>query len=219
MSGVLRVRVLLAEGQELYLEKLAGAIGDTPEFELVGTARDGIEALALIRDERPDVAVLEHGLVGLDGMAILAAVDRDELATRVVLLSAEPEQRRAYEAIGAGAACYLTRRARPEQIRAAVAAAAAGSNVFDDLVHPDLFAEVRRRSSEGERALDPELRRVLELTAAGLSPPEVADRMGVSHTTVKGRLRILHRRLEVRAPTAAAAEAVYRGLIAYPVSG
>lgn len=216
-TGEARTRVLLADDQEIFLEKLVEAIDDAPDFVLIGTAQQGNEALTMIREQTPDVAVVEPWIHGLDGMALLTAIDRDELETRVVLLSAEPDADRPYEAIGAGASCYLTRQSRPEEIRAAIAAAAAGGSVFDDLVHPALFAAVRQRGALGRPPLDPELRRILELTAGGLTPPQVAERMGVSHTTIKSRLRLINRRLDVTAPTAAVAEAVHRDLIDYPV--
>jgi len=179
------LRVLLADRQEMYLEALVRAIEDDPDYELVATTSEGYTALELIRTEAPHVAVLDPSLPGLDGLAILKAVDRDALSTRVVMLSAEPEDRRPYQAIAAGASCYLTRGSRPEQIRAAIATAAGGSNIFDERLHPTLYAEVRRRTHEAEPPLDPALLEVIELTADGLDPIEVAERLRVSATTVK----------------------------------
>jgi two-component system, NarL family, nitrate/nitrite response regulator NarL len=204
---------VVADRQEMYLEALSGLIAGDPWFELVGTATLGTEALSLIRALAPDVAVLDPSLTGIDGIEILAAIERDGLATSVVLLSAEPEERRPYAAIGVGARCYLTRCARPQEILGAIVSAAAGVEVIDERLHPALLAELRRRVHEDEPVLDPAIREVIELTAAGLNPSEVAAVLQVSATTVKSRLRVLYRRFDVGAATAAVAEAVRRRLI------
>lgn len=208
-----RLRVLLADRQEMYLESLSLAVTDDGAYELIGSTTDGFAALELIRTKRPHVAVLDPSLSGLDGLAILKAIERDALATAVVMLTAEPEDRRPYDAIAAGARCYLTRAARPAAISAAITAAATGSAIFDDHLHPALFAEVRRRFKEQEPALDPATREVIELTAAGLNPNQIAAELQVSATTVKTRLQGLYARLGVSSATAAAVEAVRRRLI------
>ncbi len=207
------VSVLVADRDQLYLGALSALIERSPGQELVGTSLDGFAALELIRSAVPTVAVLDPGLPGLAGLAILNAIERDELPTRVVMLSGDPEDRRPYDSLAAGARGYLTRNAGEEEICAAITAAATGGAVIARRLHTALVGEIRRRGHAEESALDPATREVVVLTAAGLSPIEVAAQMHVSPTTVKGRLHSLYKALDVSAPTAAVAEAVRRRLI------
>jgi two-component system nitrate/nitrite response regulator NarL len=203
----------VADRDELYLEALSKVVKRQPSQELVGTSRDGFAALELIRNLLPGVAVLDPSLPGLDGLRVLHAIERDELPTRVVMLSAEPEERRPHDALAAGARGYLTRHVTEQEICAAITAAGTGGAVISARLHPSVVAEICRRSSPEEPPLDRATREVTELTAAGLSAAEIAQRLHLSASTVKSRLHCLYKALGVNAPTAAVAEAIRRHLI------
>ena len=205
--------MVVADRDELYLSSLAEIIEREPGQELAGASTGGFQALNLVRSARPAVAVLDPGLPGLDGLAILNAIERDELPTRTVFLSGEPETRRPYDAVAGGARGYLTRLAGAQDICAAITAAAAGGMVLSPQIHSALVSEIRRRSEPQEPPLDRGTQEVIELTAAGFSPAEIAQRLHLSASTVKSRLHSLYRRLGVRSPTAAVAEAIRRRLI------
>jgi two-component system nitrate/nitrite response regulator NarL len=91
MTTRTRIRVVMAEDHPIYLEGLSRAIKDQPELELVGTATNGRDALATIRELQPDVAVLDVRMPGLSGTEVLSAIMRDHLPTRVV--TARPSSR------------------------------------------------------------------------------------------------------------------------------
>ena len=157
-----RVRVLAADGHPLYRDALTRAIKERPELELVGQARDGREALDAIGSERPDVAVLDRTLSGLSGEQILNAVGRDGLATRVVMLAAEPDPGLVYAAIANGAAGYLTKDADARELCDAISAVARGRTVLSPQLQAGIAGrdppEGRRRAPlpERPRARDPE---------------------------------------------------------------
>jgi two-component system nitrate/nitrite response regulator NarL len=205
--------VVLADRDELYLEALSRAVKRQPDQELVGTGKDGFAALGLIRSLLPGVAVLDPTLPGLDGLRVLHAIERDQLPTRVVMLCAEPEERRPHDALAAGARGYLTRYAGEQEICAAITAAGTGGAVISARLHPGVVAEICRRSSPGQPRLDERASEVIELTAAGFSPSEIALQLYLSVSTVKSRLHCLYKALGVSAPTAAVAEALRRHLI------
>ena len=95
------VRVLVADRQPLFGEAMVRAIDRHPAQEVVGCTVDGYESIALIASTRPDVAVLELGLRSLDGLAVLGAVVRDELATRVLFISDAGDPAAVYAAVRA----------------------------------------------------------------------------------------------------------------------
>src|SRR2546421_11925965 len=111
-----RVRVLVADDHPLYREALADTVRQRPDLELVAKVASGREALAEIRDAPPDVAVLEVKMPDLDGTDLVDAVTRDDLPTRVVLLSAFVDSALAYPALGAGAAGDLSKASTGQRI-------------------------------------------------------------------------------------------------------
>src|SRR5579859_5623026 len=88
MSPQTRTRVLIADDHPLFRDGLARRIKERPELELIGESADGAEELEAIRELRPDVAVVDIKMPRLDGLRVAAAVARDELPTRVLILSA-----------------------------------------------------------------------------------------------------------------------------------
>lgn len=121
------VTIVLADAHESYSAGLARAITEYPGLELVGVASDGREALALILRQRPDVAVLDIRLPGLDGFAVSERLMacREATETRVVLLTALPDAAQYARARSVGASDYLEKGAPREQICDALVNAAA----------------------------------------------------------------------------------------------
>src|SRR5690349_3321741 len=103
------VRVYLADDHPLFLEAMAGAIRERADMELVGEARTGTEALAGIRELRPDVALLDMRLGELTGLDVLELSVADGTRTRFVFLSAHVDSALVYAALAGGAAGYLSK--------------------------------------------------------------------------------------------------------------
>ena len=180
---------------------------------MVASTADGYEAIALIASTRPDVAVLELALRSLDGLAVLGAVVRDELATRVLFISDANDPAAVYAAVAGGACGYLTKRADAEELCDAVATVAAGGIVIAEELHHALDEGIRWRArTEGPR-IDDATREILVLTAAGRTVREISGQVHLAPSTVKSRLHSLYKALGVSAPTAAVAEAIRRHLI------
>src|SRR3954467_4247375 len=104
MSNGTRVRVYVADDHPVFRDGVVLALRRRPEFEVVGEAEDGRTALEEIRELKPDVALLDVKMPGLDGHTVLRAIQRDDLPTAVVLLSATVLPPEAREALAAGAA-------------------------------------------------------------------------------------------------------------------
>ena len=171
-----RITVLVADDHPLYREAVVRAVRGRPDFELVGEAGDGREALEAIRADRPDVAVLDVEMPSLRGVDIVDALRRDGLATRVVLLSAHLESDTVYEAVAGGVAAYLSKSAPGERICDAIAAVARGEVILPAEVQAGLAAEIRLRSEPGRPALSPrETRSWASSRRACPRPPSAAS--------------------------------------------
>jgi two-component system, NarL family, nitrate/nitrite response regulator NarL len=207
------VRVLVADDHPLFREAIVRTVRERPDLELVGEAADGRAALTAIRELRPDVAVIDVKMPELDGLQVVAAVKRDALPTRIVVLSAFLDGAIVFQAVAAGAAAYLSKEADRSEIGDAVAAVARGETVLSREAQAGIAAEVRQRGTQERPLLTPREREVLGHVAAGCGAPEIARLIHLSPATVKGHLQSLYEKLGVSDRAAAVAEAMRRGLL------
>jgi two-component system nitrate/nitrite response regulator NarL len=194
-------------------EGLLRAVGDQPHLELVGSAGDGRAALDAIRELRPDVALLDVKMPHLDGIAVVRAVTREELPTRVVFLSAYVDSAVAYRAVAEGAAGFISKEASSQAVCEAIVAANRGETVMSPEVQSGIAEEIRLRSAPERLSLSARENEVLVLIAQGLSAPDIGKRLHLSPATVKGHLHSLYEKLGVSERAAAVAEAMRRGLL------
>ena len=159
------------------------------------------------------VAVLDYRMPGLDGAEVAAAVLRDELPTRVLLISADDDATIVYNAISQGAAGFLPKESTRAEIVAAVLACAHGRDVISPGLAAGLAGEIRRRAEPAGPALSPREREVLDLIATGKSIPAIATQLFLAPSTVKTHVQRLYEKLGVSDRAAAVAEAMRRKLL------
>jgi len=208
-----RVTVVVADDHPLYREGVVRALLASGQIEIVAEAEDGRSALAAILQQLPDVALLDYKLPELDGVAVTHAIVREQLATRVLLVSAFTDSGIVYKALETGAAGFISKEARREQIADAVLACARGENVVPPDVAAGLVSEIRLRKQHDAPALTPREQEILHLIAAGKSLPQIAKELYLGLTTVKTHVQHLYEKLGVSDRAAAVASAMRRGLI------
>lgn len=208
-----RVSVILADDHPVYRGGLRDMLSRWPEIELLGSCGNGREALAMIREHEPDVALLDIRMPELDAFGVLNAVVRDGLATRVCLLSAEESSESVYAALGGGARGFLSKDATGDEIAEAIMTVARGGTALDQRSQDAIADGVRRRADARHELLSGREREVLRLTAEGLSAAEVGERIHLAPSTVKTHLQHTYEKLGVRDRAAAVAEAMRRGLL------
>jgi two-component system, NarL family, nitrate/nitrite response regulator NarL len=208
-----RVRVVVADDHPLYRDGVVRALAGSGQIEVVAEVGNGRDALTEIQEKAPDVALLDYKLPNLDGVAIAHAINRDSLATKVLLLSAFTESGLVYEALQTGAAGYLAKEARREQIVDSVLACARGETVVPSELASGLVSEIRMRAAHDAPALTEREREILRLIAEGKSLPEIAKQLFLGVTTVKTHVQHLYEKLGVSDRAAAVAEAMRRRLI------
>ncbi|AUN41674.1 response regulator transcription factor [Tsukamurella tyrosinosolvens] len=196
------IRVVLADDQEMVRIGFAMILGAAPDMEVVGQASDGVEAVAVIAETRPDVALLDIRMPRLDGIEVSRRVV--ESATRVVIVTTFGEPDYVDAALGAGASGFLLKDAGPDLLIAAVRAAATG----DALISPELTVDLLARSRASGRRdaaaaatlaeLTAREREVAQCVARGRTNAEIADELVISLGTVKTHLGAITRRLGAR---------------------
>jgi two-component system nitrate/nitrite response regulator NarL len=212
-SAQQRVTVVVADDHPLYRDGVVRALKASGRVEVVAEAGDGRTALDEIARHQPTVALLDYKLPELDGVAVTNAVVRDGLPTRVLLVSAFTDSGVVYRALETGAAGFVSKEARREQIVDAVLACARGENVVPPDVAAGLVSEIRLRRQDDAPALTPREQEILRLIAEGRSLPEIARELFLGLTTVKTHVQHLYEKLGVSDRAAAVASAMRRGLI------
>ena len=208
-----KVSVVVGDDHPLFREGVVRALTGSDGIDVLGEADDGAAALAMIRELRPQVALLDFRMPHLDGTQVAAAVVRDELPTRVLLLSAHDESSVVYQALQAGAAGFLPKESTRAEIVSAVLDCAAGRDVLPPSIAAGLVGEVRRRSEPSGPTLSAREREVLGLIAQGASIPVIASQLFLAPSTVKTHVQRLYEKLGVNDRGAAVAAAMRQGLL------
>ncbi|ANW66885.1 MULTISPECIES: response regulator transcription factor [Mycolicibacterium] len=208
-----RVRVVVGDDHPLFRDGLVRALSSSDTIEVVAEAPDGVAALTAIRDHRPDVALLDHQMPGLDGAEVAAAVTRDALPTRVLLVSAHDDPAVVYHALQQGAAGFLPKESTRAEIVSAVLDCAKGRDIVAPRLASGLAVEIRRRAEPAGPTLSAREREVLGFIAAGRSIPSIAEELFLAPSTVKTHVQRLYDKLGVSDRAAAVAEAMRRGLL------
>jgi two-component system, NarL family, nitrate/nitrite response regulator NarL len=212
VSGKL-VRVVVGDAHPLFREGVVRALTGSGQIKVVAEAEDGAGVLALIRQHLPDVALIDYRMPELDGTQVAAAVRRDELRTRVLLLSAHDDAAIVYRALEEGAAGFLSKESTRAELVSAVLDCARGRDVVTASLTSGLAGEIRRRAQPAGPALSAREREVLRMIAAGLTVPTIAKQLFLAPSTVKTHVQRLYEKLGVGDRAAAVAEAMRRGLL------
>ena len=186
------IRVLIADDQRVVREGLAMIIGLINGIEVVGTAGDGIEAVAVARREQPEVVLMDLRMPGMDGTEATRRIRATLPETQVLVLTTYADDESVFPALQAGARGYLTKDASAEEIEQAIRALAAGRTHLDPTIQQRLVAAVldvpsppRGHTQPFPDDLTKREAEVLKLIAAGLSNPDIATALVVSNATVK----------------------------------
>ena len=204
------IRLLIADDHPVVRDGLSGMFDPDPDFEVVGEASDGAEAIRLAQALKPDVILMDLRMPGMDGVAAITEIARQGIPVRVLVLTTYDTDSYVLPAIEAGATGYLLKDAPRAELLRAVRAAAAGQGVLSPSVATRLMSRVRTPAPEllSQRELE-----VLELVAAGTTNRDAAVRLFISEATVKTHLLHIYAKLGVADRAAAVAEAYNRGLL------
>ena len=208
-----KVRVVVGEDHPLFRDGLVRALTSSGAVDVVAEADDGVAALALIKTHLPDVALLDYRMPGMDGAKVAAAVRRDDLPTRVLLLSAHDESAIVFHALAEGAAGFLPKESTKTEIVKGVLDCAKGRDVVSAAMAAGLAGEIRRRGEAETPVLSPREREVLNFIAQGHTIPAIAAELYLAPSTVKTHVQRLYEKLGVGDRAAAVAAAMRRGLL------
>ena len=205
------IRLLIADDHPVVRDGLRGMLASEADFEVVGEAGSGAEAVRLTERERPDVVLMDLQMPEVDGATATAEIARRFPETRV--LTTYDTDADILRAVEAGATGYLLKDTPRERLFPAIRSAARGETVLAPAVATRL---VNRMRVPAEEALTSREIEVLELVARGASNADAAAALFISEATVKTHLLHIFGKLGVDDRTAAVVQALQRGIIALP---
>ena len=210
-----RIRILVADDHPMLREGLVAVLGTQPDFEVVGEAADGSEAVRLAETLRPDVILLDLEMPGVDGVAALEGLRDAGSTSRAIVFTAYDTDQRILGALRAGARGYLLKGASRTEIFDAIRTVHAGGSLLEPGVTTRLLDQLREDRQPRE-PLTPRELEVLVLISEGLHNSEIAERLFVTERTVKFHVSSILAKLGADNRTEAVAVAARRGLIQMP---
>jgi DNA-binding NarL/FixJ family response regulator len=204
------IKLLVADDHPIVRDGLSSLFAREPEFEVLGEAADGAEAVRMAEELLPDVILMDLRMPGMDGVTAITELARRGVAARVLVLTTYDTDSHVLPAIEAGATGYLLKDAPRDELLRAVRAAARGESVLSPAVAARLMSRVR---SPGAGPLSQREIQVLELVASGTTNREAAARLFITEATVKSHLLNIYAKLGVSDRAAAVAQAFNQGLL------
>lgn len=210
------IRLLLADDHPVYRDGLAALLRSVPGVEVVGTAGDGLEAVALAAELQPDVVVMDVQMPGLDGIGATRQITADSPHIGVVVLTMSEDDGTVFAAMRAGALGYLLKGANQAEIIRAITAVAQGEAIFGAAVARRVAEFFAAPPAPGPSTVFPQLtsreREVLDLLAAGRSNAQIASALFLSPKTVRNNVSNIFAKLHVADRAAAIVQARDAGL-------
>jgi DNA-binding NarL/FixJ family response regulator len=207
---VKRIRLVIADDHPVVLDGLRGMLKSQSDFEIVGEASNGADAVRLTKELSPDVVLMDLRMPVLDGVSAIREIKTHKLDVHMLVLTTYDSDADILPALEAGATGYLLKDVAREQLFAAIRALARGEPVLAAAVAAKLIAKVR---GPVEDRLSKREIEVLELVAVGASNSDIAERLHISQATVKSHLINIFGKLGVSDRTAAVTVALQRGIL------
>jgi DNA-binding NarL/FixJ family response regulator len=189
------IRVAVADDHGVLRDGLAGVIAAQLDMELVATAADGAEAVAICRSASPDVVLMDLEMPVLDGIEATRQILVDAPGTAVLVLTSFSDRRRITGALEAGAVGYLLKDASAEEVVRGIRTAAAGGSPLDPRAARSLLEA--KNAPDPLAGISPREREVFALLLDGMPNKLIARRLGISEKTVKSHLTRIFRGIGV----------------------
>lgn len=214
MSGR-AIRIVVADDHPVVRDGLIAMLRTQPDFEVVGQAATGEEALTLTATAEPDVLMLDLAMPEPDGVGVLRALAERGAAVRVIVFTVFDTDERIIAAVEAGAAGYLLKGAPREEVFTAIRTVATGGSLLAPVAATAVLRRVRgEAAADALPSLTPRERSVLAHLGRGLGNKQIAAALGITERTVKFHMSAVFAKLGASNRTEALARALQTGLLA-----
>jgi DNA-binding NarL/FixJ family response regulator len=212
------ITMILGEDHSLMRAGTRSILDKYPEFQVVGEAEDGLQALALISQLKPDVAILDIRMPKMNGIEVVRQMKKVSPETKALMLTAYDDDDYILALMEAGASGYLLKTAHEKELVESIKSIKSGEPVLDPAIAVKIARLWAQRGTPSQSGgvieqLSPRELEVLELAAKGLRNKAIADKLGISIRTVEGHFNSIFSKLNVSSRMEAVLEALSKHLV------
>jgi DNA-binding NarL/FixJ family response regulator len=212
----MQTTIVLADDHRIVREGIRKLLETREDFQVVGEASDGEEAVQMVLEKKPDVAVMDIWMPRLSGIDATRRIGKRGLATKVLVLSMHESRTYVEEVLRAGAAGYIVKNAASQDLLNAIDAVCSGASYLSPTITQQVVDAIARPGDavpSGAAALTDREREVLQLIAEGMSSKEIANMLGVSLKTVDSHRSNLMEKLDIHKVSGLVRFAIRAGLV------
>lgn len=207
-----KTKVLVADDHKLVREGIVKLLGFYEELEVIGEAKDGLETVEKIRNEFPDLVLLDLNMPRMNGIDTIKKIKEIAPNIRVLILTIHDDEEYIYEVTKAGAEGYIQKDIEPDELRNSIKKVMNGNKVFPTKIEEKVDEQINTKKSNLEELSNRE-NEVLELLAQGMSNRDIAEELYISEKTVKNHVSSILRKFSVNDRTQAVIVALKNGLV------
>ena len=208
------IKLVVVDDHTLFRRGLVGLLSDMPEFNVIGDAANGVDALGLIHERKPDVVLLDVNMPDMDGIQTVQAIRKAGLSVRILMLTISQSDSDLLNAIRMGADGYMLKNTEPEALREGILRLVRGEGVLSpEITGTVMRALARSEGSTPQPILSDREMEVLRCLADGLTTQQIGNQLFISENTVKTHVRHILEKLEASNRTEAVSKAISLGLI------
>lgn len=209
------IKILIADDHPVVREGLNAMLSREVDFEVVGEAKDGVEAVSIVKELKPDVVLMDLRMPEMDGVQAMRQIRLTDPDVKFIILTTYSDDDYIFSGIEAGARAYLLKDAPRDELFKAIRAVYKGESLIQPVVASkllDRFSQLSRRTPSGEELSERELE-VLRLMAKGAANKEISAELNIAQSTVKTHITNIFQKLAVNDRTEAVTQAIKKGLI------
>jgi two-component system, NarL family, response regulator NreC len=207
-------RILLVDDHQMFREGLKAVLKSETDFQVVGEAENGIQAVELCRELTPDVVIMDISMPEMSGVEAAGKIHAESPAVKIIILSMHTEKRYILGALKAGATGIVAKNSASAELLTAIETVVSGQTYLSPSVSNVLVQNILESGSDnGEKMLSPRERQILQLIAMGKGTKEIGEELGISNKTVEAHRMQLMNKLDIRNVADLVKYAIREGLI------
>lgn len=193
----MNTKLLIVDDHELIINGIKNMLAAYPRYQIVGQADNGLEVYNLCRQTEPDIAIIDLGLPGMDGLDVIIQLFRRWPTMKILALTARHEEHHASRTLNSGALGYVLKKSPQQILMAAIQTVSVGKRYIDPALNSSLVNKLAQGTDASQPVLTPRERQILKLITEGACNRIIAAHLSISQKTVETHRLNMMKKLDV----------------------